>query len=172
MAASLSSVQRVEEFKEEFLTCSLCVESYDNEEHQAKCLPCLHTYCQSCLQRHVSGKPKFNCPTCRCLITLPGETVASLTNNFFVENLKGYQDIFNHAVICGNCDKGHSAASFCHDCGSFQCQSCMDNHSLMRSTRNHDLVPMSELQEKKCNPMMQKQLYCTKTLCITLNYVL
>ena len=144
------------------MTCPLCLEPYDTKDHLAKFLPCLHTYCQTCLQRLAGGKPKFKCPNCQGLITLTGGNVESLPNNFIVENLKEYQDIFNHTVICGNCDVGNSAVSFCHDCSLFQCQSCVDIHSLMRSTRNHDLVPLAELKEKICNPIIQKHQHCKK----------
>ena len=73
MAARLS--RRKEEFKEEFLTCSICTESYDRYEHQAKFLPCLHTYCKSCLESlaQAGQRPKFNCPQCRKLVSVPGQ---------------------------------------------------------------------------------------------------
>ncbi|XP_072014438.1 E3 ubiquitin-protein ligase TRIM56-like [Amphiura filiformis] len=162
MAASLLPGQRKEEFKDEFLTCSICAELYNNDEHQAKCLLCLHTYCKSCLQRIADKRSQFDCPKCRKLITLPGGTVDNLPNNFIVENLKEYQNIFNLTVICGNCDDDNSAVSFCHDCASFLCQGCIDSHQKMRSMRNHQLVTIEELQAKKCNPMMQQQQHCTK----------
>ncbi|XP_072051299.1 E3 ubiquitin-protein ligase TRIM45-like [Amphiura filiformis] len=163
MAACLPQCQMKEDFKDEFLTCSICAELYDNAEHQAKCLPCLHTYCKSCLQRIAGKKSQFDCPTCRKLITLTGGTVDSLPNNFIVENLKEYQNIFNLAVTCGNCNRGDPAVRFCHDCGSFQCQRCTDNHQEMRSMQHHQLVTIEELQAKKCNPMMQQQQqHCTK----------
>ncbi|XP_072046335.1 E3 ubiquitin-protein ligase TRIM56-like [Amphiura filiformis] len=162
MAVSLSPTQMKEEFKDEFLTCSICAEPYDHDEHQAKCLPCLHTYCKSCLQRIAGKRSKFDCPKCRKLITLPGGTVDSLPNNFIVENLKEYQHIFSLEVTCGNCKRDDPAVRFCHDCGSFQCQRCTDNHQDMRFMQHHQLVTIEELQAKKCNPMMQQQQYCTK----------
>ncbi|XP_072030170.1 tripartite motif-containing protein 2-like [Amphiura filiformis] len=161
MAASVLAGNRKEEFKKEFLTCAICAEPYDNDKHQAKCLPCLHTYCKSCLQSIAGNRSQFNCPKCRKLIILPGGTVDSLPNNFIVENLKEYQNIFNPAVICGNCDDDNSAVSFCHDCASFQCQGCIDNHQKIRFMRHHQLVTIEELKAKKCNPMMQQE-HCTK----------
>ncbi|XP_072024535.1 E3 ubiquitin-protein ligase TRIM45-like [Amphiura filiformis] len=158
--ASQLPCQMKEDFKDEFLTCSICAELYDNAEHQAKCLPCLHTYCKSCLQSIAGNRSQLDCPTCRKLITLPGGTVDNLQNNFIVE--KPYENIFNPAVICGNCDDDNPAVSFCHDCASFQCQGCIDSHQKMRSMRHHQLVTIEELQAKKCNPMIQQQQHCTK----------
>ena len=163
VAASLSPTQRQEDFKEEFLTCPICTESYDNDQHQAKCLPCLHTYCKSCLQKLAGKRSKINCPNCRSLITLPGGTVDSLPSNFIVENLKGYRDIFNLAVSCGSCqDEGNQAVSFCHDCGCFLCQTCVDAHARLGPRLRHQLSTMTELQEQKCNPMLQRHQQCKK----------
>ncbi|XP_072018669.1 E3 ubiquitin-protein ligase TRIM56-like [Amphiura filiformis] len=155
MAAFISHGQRREDFKEEFLTCSICAESYDNDTHQAKCLPCLHTYCKTCLQTHAGQRPKFNCPKCRCMVTLPGGTVDSLPNNFLVENLKEYRDLFNVAIFCGSCDEENQAVGFCHDCGCFLCQKCMDAHERLGLRLQHKLSSLTELQEKKCNPTTQ-----------------
>ena len=163
MAAFLSLTQRQEDFNEEFLTCSICTEPYDNDQNQAKCLPCLHTYCKLCLQKVASKHPKINCPNCRSLVTLPGGTVDSLPNNFLVENLKNYHDTLNFAISCGSCeDKGNQAVSFCHDCGCFLCQECVDAHRRLGPLRMHKLSTMAELQEKKCIPMAQCHQQCKK----------
>ena len=160
-ATAIVNAKAKEDFVDEFLTCAICTELYDNDEHQAKCLPCLHTYCKSCLQCYAGMRPKFNCPKCCCLIPLPNGTVDSLPNNFIVENLKENQGILDRSVLCGNCDDDNPAVKFCHDCGSFQCQRCADNHQVMRSMQHHHLATLEELQGKKCKHMSQQQL-CLK----------
>ncbi|XP_072018667.1 E3 ubiquitin-protein ligase TRIM56-like [Amphiura filiformis] len=179
MATSISHAQRREDFKEEFLTCSICAESYDNDTHQAKCLPCLHTYCKTCLQTLAGQRPKFNCPNCRYVVALPGGTVDNLPNNFLVENLKEYRDIFSVSMFCGSCDEvDNQAVNFCHDCGCFLCQTCVDAHRRMAPLRSHKLSTIQELQEKKrkfsnrqqattkCRKHDQDLLYfCTSTMC-------
>ena len=175
MAASLLHSQKGEEFKEQFLTCPICYESYDNGEHQAKCLPCLHTFCLSCLKSHAGKRPKFNCPQCRKEIVLPGGSVDSLPNNFLVENLREYQDLINHAVLCGDCDDENQAVSFCQDCFLFLCQDCVDGHKKRRSQKHHKLLTMQELQQQK-HPTRKEQvcqkhptqiltLYCKEAAC-------
>ena len=163
MASMPSMSQKKEEFKEEFLTCSICAEPFDNHTHVAKCLPCLHSFCKSCLLRHANSKLTLDCPKCRKTVPLQAKgDLDSLPNNFIVENLKEYQDIFNLAVACGNCDEGESALSFCHDCGCFVCQLCVDSHQRMRTLRLHTLSTLAELQEKKCNPLTKCQQRCQK----------
>ena len=163
MAASLSSIHREEEFRDEFLTCSICTESYDNANHKAKCLPCLHTFCNSCLGKYVGKKSRFNCPQCRRSVVLAQKgCIEELPSNFMVENLKGYQDIFRSEVACGNCDSSTSAVCFCFDCTLFLCQSCLDGHRKMRSLNQHAVSSMKELQENKCNPILQREERCKK----------
>ena len=147
-------------FREEFLTCSICTESFDNADHQAKCLPCLHTYCKLCLQKIVEGNSELNCPQCRQTVSLPEETVDSLQNNFIVENLKEYQNILNFAVICRSCDAETQAVKFCYDCGLFVCKDCDDGHKKLRILQHHRLVTIEELQAKKCNPLLELQPHC------------
>ncbi|XP_072017256.1 E3 ubiquitin-protein ligase TRIM56-like [Amphiura filiformis] len=161
MAASLSYTQRKEDFKDEFLTCSICTEPYDNDKRMAKYLPCLHTYCKSCLQSIAGKRPTLDCPKCRKLISLPRGTVDGLPNNFIVENLKEYQGIFNSSISCGSCIDD-PAASFCHDCGLFLCQKCIDAHRQFGPHKQHKLLTLAELQEKKYNPLMQQQQHCLK----------
>ncbi|XP_072037191.1 tripartite motif-containing protein 3-like [Amphiura filiformis] len=163
MASMPSFSQKQEEFKEEFLTCPICAESYDANKHRAKCLPCLHSFCASCLQRFIKKRKSFDCPKCRQTVQLEAEgDLTSLPNNFIVENLKEYHDIFNLCVLCGNCDDGENAVCFCHDCVCFVCQGCVDMHQKMRSLRGHSLSTMTELREKKCNPMSLCQQRCEK----------
>ncbi|XP_072015501.1 E3 ubiquitin-protein ligase TRIM56-like [Amphiura filiformis] len=143
------------------LTCHKCNENFDDGRHQAKCLPCLHTYCKSCLMRHSGRRQKFNCPGCNKEVVLPGGTIDSLPNNFLVQNMKGHQDIFKDKIACGNCqEEGNQAMSFCHDCSCFQCQTCVDNHHKMKALNHHKLSTIKDLQEKSYNPLMQN--HCQK----------
>ncbi|XP_026989816.1 tripartite motif-containing protein 2 isoform X1 [Tachysurus fulvidraco] len=67
-----------------FLMCSICLDHY----HTPKVLPCLHTFCQRCLQSFVPVHSlTLTCPICRQTSVLPEKGVAALQNNFFITNL-------------------------------------------------------------------------------------
>ena len=149
MATGISSVK--DNFKDEFLTCSICTELYDTDRHQAKCLPCLHTYCKACLEQLANGLPKLKCPNCRTLITFPDGGVDKLPNNFVVGNLREYHENLSLFKTCGSCDdESNQATSVCFD-GGFLCQKCEDAHKRMKTLQTHKLSTSAELQEKKCN---------------------
>ena len=160
--ASVSQEDRKgKEAMDEFMTCSICAESYDGGAHQAKLLSCFHTFCKSCLQSVACESHVFDCPKCCKLTNLPlGQTVASLPNNFIVENIIAYRAIFSEDILCGNCDDDYSAVKFCYDCRSFQCQSCVESHQKLRFLHQHELVTIEELKAKKCNPRMQQKQFC------------
>ena len=187
MATAAQSSKKKSDFKEEFLTCSICTELFDNGEHKAKYLPCLHSYCKSRLKQHAGSKRMFKCPNCCKEVTLPGKSVDNLPHNFLIESLKEHLDVCNLSVFCGNCDKENKAVSFYNDCGCFQCQECVDNHH-MKILNHHTLSTLAELQEKKSKPTVRQHckkhplqhlsLYCKEdgckvpvcTLCALVNH--
>ena len=69
----------------------------------------------------------------------------------------------------------NKATGFCHDCGYFQCETCMDNHRKMRTLHHHKLSTVAELKEKQKDPTMQPKcekhpnqnltLYCREKEC-------
>ena len=158
MAADRASGQYSNDY---FLTCSLCSKPYNNDDHQAKFLPCLHIFCKACLQNKAGDSSSLDCQKCEKKINLPNGTVDGLPDNFLVQNLQQYQDLMNKVQSCGNCDRGNPAVRFCEDCDCFQCQICVENYSSMRSLKNHKLSAMAEeLQEQQSLPVQHQT--CTK----------
>uniref|UniRef100_A0A8W4FLH4 RING-type E3 ubiquitin transferase n=1 Tax=Sus scrofa TaxID=9823 RepID=A0A8W4FLH4_PIG len=74
----------VRQIDKQFLICSICLERYKNP----KVLPCLHTFCERCLQNYIPAYSlTLSCPVCRQTSILPEKGVAALQNNFFITNL-------------------------------------------------------------------------------------
>ncbi|MCI4386112.1 hypothetical protein PGIGA_G00058460 [Pangasianodon gigas] len=74
----------VRQIDKQFLVCSICLEHY----HNPKVLPCLHTFCERCLQNYIPPQSlTLSCPVCRQTSILPEKGVAALQNNFFITNL-------------------------------------------------------------------------------------
>ncbi|XP_043983637.1 E3 ubiquitin-protein ligase SH3RF2 [Gambusia affinis] len=71
------------------LECPLCFERLDAS---AKVLPCQHTFCLSCLQRHGVAQSQLFCPECRAPV--PVRTVEELPENLMlVRLLEGLQGL-------------------------------------------------------------------------------
>ncbi|XP_055973529.1 tripartite motif-containing protein 2-like [Sorex fumeus] len=68
----------------QFLICSIYLERYKNP----KVLPCLHTFCERCLQNYIPAHSlTLSCPVCCQTSILPEKGMAALQNNFFITNL-------------------------------------------------------------------------------------
>ncbi|CAH1244233.1 TRIM3 [Branchiostoma lanceolatum] len=87
MAAAQSSLG--EEIREE-LSCSICLELFT----RPKVLPCQHTFCQDCLQKHVRNKKHLKCPNCRQQVDLSPQGVADREGNLWMVGRVEYEDEF------------------------------------------------------------------------------
>ncbi|KAI8503470.1 hypothetical protein Bbelb_184410 [Branchiostoma belcheri] len=145
MAAGL-----VSEINEEFLVCQICY----NDFERPKILPCLHTFCQGCLEKLFTAQvgPNLSCPTCRQDLSLPPGGVQGLKDNFLVSKLR---DVVTKpgrppanapdVTICRVCSTGTGATSYCVDCQEHLCQVCTDAHRRLKLTRAHNIVSTDNL---------------------------
>ena len=139
---------------EEQLTCSICLNLYTNP----KILPCLHSFCQKCLEglpQDPQGDNYFiSCPTCRHHSQLPQQTGAA--DFQAVNNLK---DIYNQ-ITCDICTT-INATGYCKECTKFLCEKCIDIHEKVLINTNHMIIIIDEVatsfskllhvkQEKNC----------------------
>ncbi|XP_022079510.1 tripartite motif-containing protein 2-like isoform X2 [Acanthaster planci] len=139
MAATQSPV--VKQIDKQFLVCGICLERY----HTPKVLPCLHTFCQKCLQNYVPAESlTLSCPICRQQSILPIEGVTGLQNNFFITNLmevlegpdsssgdEGASggDQPYHVVPSCSSHEGEPLDYYCDDCETAVCGECtMSEH--------------------------------------------
>ncbi|KAM9111335.1 E3 ubiquitin-protein ligase TRIM56 [Pangshura tecta] len=127
----------------DFLTCSICLERL----RRPKILPCLHTYCQGCLEGLLGAGPGLRCPECREDVSLP-QGVAGLKTNFFVNGLlELVRPVGEAGLTCALCpliglEGGHPAVSRCLDCADSLCQACAAGHRCSRLTHAHRLVSL------------------------------
>ena len=128
---------------EQQLTCPVCLDLYTNP----KTLPCLHSFCQECLE----GLPQesearedtyyLSCPTCRQRIEVPREGVGAFPIAFTLNNLKEItQSLKNKVsdpqqVTCN--DHGKPLDGFCETCEMVICFHCAIR---THKDHKHDLV--------------------------------
>jgi len=91
-STSTFGARLAQEIYDEFLVCKICLESYQ----RPKCLSCLHTFCEDCIESHVTAEStykkytdyrEFTCPLCRKRTQLAAGGVKRLPDNFLVASL-------------------------------------------------------------------------------------
>ena len=158
------------EIIEQQLTCAVCLDIYSNP----KTLPCLHSFCQQCLERlpvNPQGNKRFiACPTCRTSVQLPEEpTAAEFPVAFQLNNLKEVYSLMKKAtepqqVKCDACTVAN-ANGYCKDCCKFLCMSCFDLHKIFDAMSNHKLSNLVEVATSASQLIPAKQekaMNCSK----------
>ena len=134
---------------EEQLTCPVCLDHYTNP----KTLPCLHSFCQHCLEGLPLDKKNetyyLSCPTCRHCTELPEEGAGAFPVAFTLNNLKEIYSLMKKVadpqqVTCDNCTTAN-ATGYCKDCSKFLCQKCMDIHKIWAPIAHHKLTSLDEV---------------------------
>ena len=132
---------------EEQLTCPVCLDLYTNP----KTLPCLHSFCEACIERFPQNKEGetcyLSCPTCRHRTELPGKGAGAFPVAFHVNNLKETYSLMKKVsdpqqVTCDNCTTAN-ATGYCKDCSKFLCQKCMYAHKGWPPFASHQMMELS-----------------------------
>uniref|UniRef100_A0A665W8L6 Tripartite motif-containing protein 2 n=1 Tax=Echeneis naucrates TaxID=173247 RepID=A0A665W8L6_ECHNA len=164
----------VRQIDKQFLICSICLDRYENP----KVLPCLHTFCERCLQNYIPAHSlTLSCPVCRQTSILPEKGVAALQNNFFITNL---MDVLQRepgscsqeatalnnitAVAAGqllSCPNhaGNVMEFYCPPCETAMCQECTSGEH-----GEHPTVPLKDVVEQH-KASLQDQLDAVKKRC-------
>ena len=142
--------------KEE-LTCAICQDLLN----EPKILPCLHSFCTSCLKEWSGrlanldqSKRHLECPLCRAKVLLStSRAVEELPSHFsairLVEIVRLQEQASSKKVtpICQNCNEGENAVSTCSDCAIFLCDFCETSHLRSKATTQHKICTLDEMRK-------------------------
>uniref|UniRef100_A0A8C6NW93 RING-type E3 ubiquitin transferase n=2 Tax=Nothobranchius TaxID=28779 RepID=A0A8C6NW93_NOTFU len=149
----------VRQIDKQFLVCSICLDRY----HNPKVLPCLHTFCERCLQNYIPPQSlTLSCPVCRQTSILPEKGVAALQNNFFITNLMEVLQrdpecsraeacsVLESATAAKTCQplscpnhEGKVMEFYCESCETAMCLECTEGEH-----REHVTVPLRDVLEQ------------------------
>ncbi|XP_062587530.1 tripartite motif-containing protein 3-like [Saccostrea cucullata] len=182
MATSLNKLN-TEKLKE-FLKCSLCQNTFDENEHSPRLLDCLHSFCLNCLQKKLSNN-SFCCPNCNESNDFRGRAITDLQVDKRWEVYQKFVEVFSERdqILCGNCKRNNeSVVIFCQQCSFFLCGECDKAHKIWSDFQNHTVFAIENLKGdwsvlkniahagiSKCqvpNHLHQEQkFYCTNQNC-------
>ncbi|KAL8596387.1 hypothetical protein ACOMHN_054066 [Nucella lapillus] len=142
----------VVELESKFLECHICLETY----RRPKTIPCLHSFCEQCLNDYISNcrelhGARFPCPVCKQLVDCPdpslprGQWASSFKGSFFLNDLA---DCLKATITppltspCSVCQR-QNAVNFCLDCDHKLCEYCSSVHGRIPTSSNHEVVDYS-----------------------------
>uniref|UniRef100_A0A1X7UZ95 Uncharacterized protein n=1 Tax=Amphimedon queenslandica TaxID=400682 RepID=A0A1X7UZ95_AMPQE len=144
---------------EEQLTCPVCLDHYTNP----KTLPCLHSFCEHCLEGLPLDKKNetyyLSCPTCRHCTELPEEGARAFPVAFTLNNLKKRYSLMKKVadpqqVTCDNCTTAN-ATEYCKDCNQFLCTECIFTHKKWALFANHQLTSLDKVTASDVSSISQ-----------------
>ena len=147
--------------------CPLCSETVK----EPKTLPCLHSFCLNCLDKHAGHarrrrKEKLKCPVCPTEFNVPkGDTFSDFPTSFHLNRLVdvlAINDSDADMQTCNSCDDSSAVTSYCFVCQSFLCAAFFDAHQRLRATRGHRSILFEKLQAQDVEELMHRPAMCTQ----------
>ena len=147
--------------------CPLCLETVNNP----KTLPCLHSFCLECLDKHANFARRqlqatIKCPVCQTSFQIPeGDSFKNLPTSYHLNRLLdvlALKDSGAQAQKCGSCDENNTASSYCFVCQSFLCSPCFEAHQRLKATRGHRNVVIEKLQVQDVQELIHRRVLCSQ----------
>ena len=147
--------------------CPLCLETVKDP----KTLPCLHSFCLVCLDKHANYARRqlqtaIKCPVCQASFQIPQEdTFGGLPASFHLNrlvDLLALTDGGTESQQCGSCEENNTATHYCFECQSFLCTTCFKAHQRIKATRGHKNISVDNLQADDVEKLIRRPVMCSE----------
>ncbi|XP_041361880.1 E3 ubiquitin/ISG15 ligase TRIM25-like [Gigantopelta aegis] len=159
-----SSFVPILEIRDEFVTCEICLEYFNDGEKCPRILPCHHSFCCQCLiSLWENSQQGVTCPNCRRMWPVQNSIEATFQQNKVLSNLVEYIALKNRRgeINCHDCPNESTATSRCIDCQEYMCNVCTSCHNKFTMSKHHKTVLITELVN-----MAQDEYFQQKEMCI------
>ncbi|XP_068676502.1 E3 ubiquitin-protein ligase TRIM71-like [Montipora foliosa] len=147
--------------------CPLCIETVKNP----KTLPCLHSFCLECLDKHANFARRqlettIKCPVCQTSFQIPEtDTFDYLPSSFHCNRLVDVLPLEDGSIQsqrCNSCDENNTATCFCFVCQNFLCAACFEAHQRLKASRGHPSVLIDKLQAQDVQDLIHRPVMCSQ----------
>ena len=145
--------------------CKKCHNHYNDP----RMLPCLHSFCKSCVGQLViqnGSKKTVRCPTCYSTSPLPLKGVDVFPRNVrlnYEAAITKYEAQIKSKTppSCDECRREPplETVSFCCTCRSFLCKECHTQHTIsLKLTKSHTVLPLKETREQDIGELLRQHM--------------
>ena len=147
--------------------CPLCLETVNTP----KTLPCIHSFCLECLDKHANFARRqlqatIKCPVCQTSFQIPeGDSFKNLPASYHLNRLVdvlALKDGGTQAQKCSSCDENNTASSYCFVCQIFLCTACFEAHQRLKTTRGHRNVVIEKLNVQDVQELIHRPAVCSQ----------
>ena len=165
------------------LICSLCDKTYQYKDGPLM-LPCLHSFCKSCLARHIKKNQlavKISCPSCKSHFPHPSD-VSHFPLNLRLSHLAENKELAGGNAKCQKCEgTPQDATFFLYNYSMFLCSKCKNDYHRFVNVEDlefGDLAKIEKGEAKLCSssfskcPQHKEKLIlfcevCSQLICMT-----
>jgi hypothetical protein len=169
----MATSTNVDKAVDDLLTCTICLETLKVPKY----LPCLHTFCETCIHTYITSSEKgdtstgFKCPICCQLVSFEekggkSETWSKqLPGNRFVLSLLNRNAIIKSEKLCSSCErnkKSNKAISWCIVCEEAYCETCENWHKSFKLLSQHSMIQIKDIKESNIDSCISGVVACTE----------
>ena len=151
-------------------SCPICFETFNTPKY----LPCLHSFCEGCLQTYITSAFRvnsacngINCPVCRNFVHKPQSVeddkwAKVLPSNHLLVSIIDINNAKTETQNCNACARENetaSAKSCCVNCSEALCESCVRSHRKLKFASLHKVIDIGDLYESG-STLQKAELYC------------
>lgn len=116
----------VEDVKDEFLLCGICIKEFDEEIYILWVFLCFYIFCYLCMKK-ILKENLMVCLFCKVEYVLLSDGIYVFLKDFIrwnlIEFLKVWKRFFD--IFCKDCFDDNIVVDFCKECYIFMCLDCM-----------------------------------------------